>query len=226
MTTDPAASADQGTIASKILAIVAETASDHAAYGEKGTDLRDAPKHLLCVDIARGLASAFGSLRYHLQAAPDESPPASRNDVAASSAVGKELAGFDIVLLDADSGAPRYVIEIEHGTKIIDDVHRAMRAVAPESGREHGRQAFLVTILRRSEAQAGRIAEKLVAEIEDPSTRESAGLAANAPLTVAHGLQRVGESRSHGKDGTAIYAVVFGLSVECDAACASTGAAD
>jgi hypothetical protein len=130
------------------------------------------------------------------------------------------------VLLDADRGAPHCVIEIEHGTKIIDDVHRAMRAAAPESGREHGRQAFLVTILRRSEAQAGRIAEKLVAEIEDPSTRESAGLAANAPLTVTHSLRRVGESRSHGKDGTAIYAVVFGLSIGTGAACASTGAVD
>lgn len=225
MTTDPAATADRGTIARKILDIAAETARDHALHGEKGTDLRDAPKHLLCVDVARGLARAFGSLRYHLQAAPDEPPPSSRNDVAAT-AVDKALASFDIVLLDGDSGAPRHVVEIEHGTKIIDDVHRAMRAVAPESGREHGRHAFLVTILRRSEAQAGRIAEKLLAEIEDPSTRQNAGLAANAPLTVTHSMQRIGESRSHGKDGTAIYAVVFELSIGCDATGASTGAVD
>jgi hypothetical protein len=91
MTTEPAGTADQSTIARKILDVVAETARDHAAYGEKGTDLRDAPKHLLCVDIARGLARAFGSLRYHLQAAPDEPPPASRNDLAAASVVGKEV---------------------------------------------------------------------------------------------------------------------------------------
>ena len=55
MTTDPAATADRGTIARKILDIAAETARDHALHGEKGTDLRDAPKHLLCVDVARGL---------------------------------------------------------------------------------------------------------------------------------------------------------------------------
>ena len=69
-----------------------------------------------------------------------------------------------------------------------------------------------------------RVAEVLAGEIEDPSTRESAGLAANAPIEVTHRLQRIGESRSAGKDGTAIYAAIFGLTLGAANADAAAGA--
>lgn len=225
MNTAPADIADRTAIAQAILEILARTAKDHAALGEAGTDLRDASEFLLAVDIAKGLASALRGLRYRL-APPPESAAASRPAAGARGAPDKEQAVFDVVMLDADSGEPRYVVAAKHGTRIIDDVHRVMRAAAAGHGRTSWRHAFLVTLLRRSEAQALRIAEKLAGEIEDPSTRESAGLAANAPIEVTHRLQRIGESRSAGKDGTAIYAAIFGLTLgaaNADAAAGATG---
>lgn len=220
MSAEPEAAAVPTAIARTILNLLVETARFHAAHGEKGTDLRDAPKQLLCLDLAKGLASSLRGLRYRLQAPPGESAPSHGNAADTRAAPEEDAARFDVVLLDEDSGAPRCVIEVQHGTAIVDDVRRAMRIAAAGDPRGGWQDAFLVTILRRSERQAARIAEKLVAEIEDPSTRESAGLAANMPLALTHALQRVGDSKS--LDGTAIYAVVFGLSFGAAIAPAAT----
>lgn len=216
MSTEPETAAVPAAIVQAILDLLAETARFHAAHGEKGSDLRDAPKQLLCLDLAKGLARSFGGLRYRLQAPPDESARSRRIGADARGAPEEDPARFDVVLLDEASAAPRYVVEVQHGTAILDDVLRAMRIAARGGGQSYWQDAFLVTILRRSERQAIRIAEKLVAEIEDPATRESAGLAPNAPLAVTHRLQQVGESKS--RDGTAIFAVVFGLSFGAAAA--------
>ena len=204
--------AHRSAIRLEILEVLERTACTYAEQGDPNSDLRDAPEYLINVNLAQGLVAAFPTLRFRLEHPAAVYEKSARQVVDARTAVGKDTARFDVVLLNKQTGIPRYIIEVKRGTKIIDDAQRIISMAALDSGRRRWRHGFLVTILRRSESEAERIVKDLAGEIEAIRSTKSSELPSHQQVVVKCIHKRIGDSRQEPKS-KAIYGVVFQVSL-------------
>lgn len=204
--------AHRAAIRRQILVILKEAADDYETHGDPESDLRDAPEYLLTVGVARGLANAFGTLRYRLEHHATAYANRARSEIDVPEAMGKDGARFDIVLLNRANNVPRYIIELKRGTKILGDAQRIIRMAALGHGRLWWRHGFLVTILRREEHEATRIVLELVDQIRALANVEALALPTGSRVVVKHALERIGRSRQLPEE-TAIYGAVFQVSL-------------
>lgn len=204
--------AHKAAIRREILAILRQTARDYAKFGDSSSDLRSAPEYLLNVDVARGLTRKFPRLRYRLEQPARTWEDAARIPIAASEALGKEGARFDVVLLNRWDNTPRYIIEMKRGVRILSDAKRILRLAALDHGRKRWRHGFLVTILRRTPSDAESVVRKLRQGLE--ALTVTTGLPAGTTVGIRCEWDQIGEARANSKKPTeAIYGVVFQLSL-------------
>ena len=213
---EPTRRAFRSQISKQILDTLAASAVEYSENGEAGTDLRDAPEYLLCVDLARGLTSAFGTLRYHLEHRASSFEATAENVVDTSTAMGKALARFDVVLLDRKSQRPRYVIEVKRGTRIVGDARRLMRLAALEHGRPRWKHGFIVTIMRRTEERIASVVENLKGSVLALNSDPEMGFPVGSSIAVQAEYRVVGQSNP-AHPGTSVYAAVLRLSLTTSA---------
>ena len=202
------ARADRAAIRKSILDILEATAATYEKHGDPDSDLREAPEYLINVNLAQGLTETFPMLRYRLEHHASAFNDAARSVINSRTAVGKESARFDIVLLNKSNNVPRCIIEVKRGPKIIDDAKRIIAMAALTSGRPRWRHGYLVTILRRSESEANRLVKELGEEIQSLRATASAALPEHQEVKVVSALRRIGTSRVNAATEQ-IYGVVF-----------------
>ncbi|CAN7600233.1 hypothetical protein LJR069_004432 [Variovorax paradoxus] len=208
----PAKTAYRSAIQFEILDVLERAARMYAEQGDPNSDLRDAPEYMINVNLAQGLVSAFPTLRFRLEHPAAMYENSARQAVDARIAIGKDTARFDLVLLNKQTGIPRYIIEVKRGTKIISDARRIISMAALDSGRKRWRHGYLVTILRRSETEVVRIVKELADEIEAIRSTKSAELPNHQQVIVKCIHKRIGDSRQEAKS-KAIYGLVFQVSL-------------
>ncbi|MCY1199120.1 hypothetical protein D9M72_105160 [compost metagenome] len=204
--------AHRSAIQLEILEVLERAACMYAEQGDPNSDLRDAPEYLINVNLAQGLVAAFPTLRFRLEHPAAMYENSARQAVDARIAIGKDTARFDVVLLNKQTGIPRYIIEVKRGTKIIGDAQRIISMAALDSGRKRWRHGYLVTILRRSETEVARIVKELADEIEAIRSTKSAELPNHQQVVVKCIHKRIGDSRQEPKT-KAIYGLVFQVSL-------------
>jgi len=204
--------ADRSAIRKSILEVLKQTADSYALHGDPNTDLRDAPEYLINVNLAQGLAAAFPTLRFRLEHPASTYEHSARQTVDARAAVGKDAARFDVVLLNRQTGVPRYIIEVKRGTKIIGDAERIISIAALDSGRRRWRHGYLVTIIRRTESDMLDKVAQLVSAIGALRATKNAQLPDHQHVVVKHDFMRIGEARQD-PDSKAIFGVVFQVSL-------------
>lgn len=209
-----AARAYRSEICLTALDILAAIASDYAREGDPGSDLRDAPEYLINVHLAQGLVRAFPTMRYRLEHRASAFDDMSRTAIDSGAAIGKDLARFDIVLLNRSNNVPRYIIEVKRGAKILNDATRIISMAAQQSGRKRWRHGFLIAILRRDEDAATRAIDKLTDEIKAMRTTFQGTLPEHQFVKVNAMCKRVGASRLDSPKKS-IYGAVFHLAL-CD----------
>ena len=200
--------ADRAAIRQNILSILQATAASYAEHEDPDSDLRDAPEYLINVNLAQGLTETFPILRYGLEHHASAFDKTARSEIDARVAVGKDMARFDIVLLNKSNNAPRCIIEVKRGIKIINDAKRIIAMAALAFGRPRWRHGYVVTILQRPELEAHRIVQELSAEIQALRATASDSLPEHQEVKVTAELRHIGASRIK-PDSTQIYGVVF-----------------
>lgn len=162
----------------------------------------------MTVALAKGQVEAFPVLRYRLEHHASAFDEVARSQIDARSAVGKDAARFDIVLLNRKNNVPRCIIEVKRGTRILDDAKRILAIASLGSGRPRWRHGYLVTVLRRSETEAQRIVDELCTSIEALRHAVSGALPEHERVKVTAEMRRIGDSRLR-PETTQIYGVVF-----------------
>ncbi|GMN78909.1 hypothetical protein [Variovorax sp. V512] len=96
--------AHRSAIQLEILEVLERAARMYAEQGDPNSDLRDAPEYLINVNLAQGLVAAFPTLRFRLEHPAAMYENSARQTVDARTAIGKDTARFDVVLLNKQTG--------------------------------------------------------------------------------------------------------------------------
>lgn len=213
--------ADKANIRSVVIQTLRKTARGYAKFGDPNSDLRDAPEYLLTVSLAQGLTTAFPGFRYRLEHSRTAFKSAAKTKATDAGGATKDLARFDIVLINAKTKAPNYIFEVKRGKNVLDDAKRIIEMAALESGRKRWRHGFLVTVLRRSEENANEITDDLVKKLQatgDSIKREHPErLPEGFLIRVKKNMERIGKSNDP-KGVTQIWGVVFHIELVVPAA--------